>query len=87
MHHNDVYERIHDKLQGMNYPCVLVVYGPSRNYRTTYRCENCETFSISPVKDQDEAWALVSGANYHGHPSELEIYAIGQTVQEIKRQQ
>ena len=80
----DIYEKIKDKLEELSYPCTLVLYGPSRSHRTTYRAEHSEAFSIDMVKSFEDAWALVEQLVYPGWPGDLEIYAISQTVVKIK---
>lgn len=79
------YEKIQERLERLSYPCVLVVYGPSRSNRTVYRDSHSESFGIGTVADYDEAWSLVERAGYAGWPGDLEIYAVAQTVTEIKR--
>ncbi len=79
-----IYEKIQERLYHLPYPCTLVLYGPSRTQRTTYRGEHSEMFGIATVKDSEEAWSMVERSGYVGWPGDLELYAIAQTVTEIK---
>lgn len=69
------YKRIYDKLCELTYPCVIVVYGPERTHRTTYRGEHQGVFSIGVCETVGEAWNHVD-CGYIGYPPDLCVYHI-----------
>lgn len=66
---------IQNKLSELNYPCGLVVYGPARDFRTTYRREHHGCFATEIVENKEQAWGLINEVNYPGLYDEMTIRA------------
>ncbi len=69
------YRRILDKLHTLDYPCTIVVYGPERVGRTTYRDAHLGAFAIAHCETVDDAWNVVD-CGYVGYPIDLQVYRI-----------
>ena len=70
------YREIWRKLkEDVQYPCTIVVYGPERAYRTTFRGEHHGVFGIDVVHSAEEAWNIVD-CGYVGWPGDLNVYII-----------
>lgn len=71
---------IKERLNKLNYPCYIVLYGPERDYRTKYRHEHGGYFHSSMVYNIDEAVNMFENIRYSGTYREMEMIAIYHTM-------
>lgn len=69
-------KEIKKRLEGMIFPCVMVVYGAERTHRTTYRGENPGYFWIGYIDSLNDAAKTIYDSDAKMPLSELSIYGI-----------
>jgi hypothetical protein len=69
------YRDIAEKLKSLTYPCTIIIYGPARDYRTTYRREHAGCFGIEFCQSANDAWNLIDNCGYEGYLPDLKIYS------------
>lgn len=64
-----------DELKQIPYPCVVVIYGPERIYRTKYRSEHGGVFHSGIFESAENVWETLISLKYMGYLSEMTIRA------------
>jgi hypothetical protein len=66
--------RLKEKLSKLSYPRPIVIYGPSRTYRTIYRGEHGEVFYSGIATSDLDVWNTIKELRYRGRLSEMTIH-------------